>query len=275
MRAALLFLVVGLFVVVSAVEVGRPALHNKLLHRKATLGESAASAAVTARIEELRVAAAEREHSLADKFAADLEAHVAAKEAAGAESETEADAETEAETETEAEADADSDHRLVLESLAALEYQNAGVLESGKKKTLRTAKSGWSSCLMNSDKTAGTTTLKAVAFKAAPPLRDQAFVVNIDGQYTGPDVTYGSATLQIARADKKSGPELVYRHSIVMSDVLVPNDPFRAGPLSATMYVPHSAFNLMAKEGDYSVSVTFTNQFKEPFACAKLDFKLD
>jgi len=224
-----------------------------------------------------------------------LEAHVSAQDAAEdsteteTETETETDAAIETEIETEAEAQseakaeadaaaaaagagaADADHRLVFEALQALEYRSATVT-TGAKHTLRSEKTRWSSCLSNSDRAAGVTTLSAVAFKAAPPLRDQAFVVNIDGLYKGPDVTYGSVTLQIARSD-----ELVYRHSIVLSDVVMPDPPgpFRSGPLSTTMYVPNSAFNLMAKEGDYALSVTFTNQFKEPFACAKLEFRLD
>jgi len=241
-------------------------------------------------LEQLRVAASERDQSLADKFAADLEAHVAAQDAAedSTETDTETDAaiETEIETEDEAQSEAkadaaaagaaDADHRLVFEALQALEYRSASVT-SGAKHTLRSEKTRWSSCLSNSDRAAGVTTLSAVAFKAAPPLRDQAFVVNIDGLYKGPDVTYGSVTLQIARSNAVGGPELVYRHSIVLSDVVMPDPPgpFRSGPLSTTMYVPNSAFNLMAKEGDYALSVTFTNQYKEPFACAKLEFRLD
>jgi len=193
------------------------------------------------------------------------------------EAETEAETETATETESEGVADADTQSRLVLDSLQQLEYQSAtaaGIVAGSRRKTLKTEQTRWASCLANSNPLTGVTTLSAVAFKSAPPLRDQSFVVNIDGTYKGPEVTYGSATLQLARTEK-AGPVLVYRHSIVLSDVFPATEPLVSGPLSATMYIPQSAFNLMAKEGPYVLTVTFTNQYKEPFGCAQLNFKLD
>jgi len=140
----------------------------------------------------------------------------------------------------------------------------------------------WTNCQVagaKDAKGAGQTTLQSVVVKAAPPMREQSFVIEIDGTYSGPDVTYGSVTMQIARVSSNEPqaeelPELVYRHSVVLSDVLMYN-PFTAqNPLSATMFVPESAFNRYAPAGEYTVSVVFTNQDKQPFACAKADFSL-
>jgi len=278
-------LVVGLVVAASAIEIGRPALHNKLNKRKAMLGESVAASVQAEQLAHLRVAAAERESSLADKVAADLEEHVAAKEAEKASMIVDsADEETAAETEAESgagaadtAATANANAHAMMEALAALEYKLPKRLlapKGSKAKVLVTKKTKWSSCLANADKAVGVTTLKAVGFKSAPPLRDQSFVVNIDGDYKGPNVEYGSVTLQIAR-EEKDELYLVYRHSIVLSDVLHHAFPFRAGdPFTTSMYVPSDAFNLMAKEGDHVLTVVFTNQAKQPFACAKLEFNL-
>lgn len=138
----------------------------------------------------------------------------------------------------------------------------------------------WSSCLAANAK--GQTTLSAVAFKAAPPLREQSYVIEIDGSYKGADVTYGSVTMQIVRvkphpaeaAVAATYDEVVYEHSVVLSDVLMYNPFTAANPLSATMYIPEAAFSRMAPAGDYALTVQFTNQDKEQFACTKVEFKL-
>jgi len=214
------------------------------------------------------------------------------------------------------ESDTQTETGLVIESLQSLEYQQSAETEAeadsdkpkskkaktnGKpkaapkskskvaakpvliskrvQKTLVSAATKTSNCQFSSSPAAGVSKLTAVAFRAAPPLRDQAFAVEIDGSYAGPDVTYGSVTLQIARVrssepQAKDLPELVYRHSVVMSDVIA-FSPFKStDPLSATLYVPEAAFNMYAPAGDYVVTVVGTNQDKLPFFCAKVDFKL-
>lgn len=257
--------------------------------------------------------------SLADQFATDLEAHVVAKDAlkaaakqdveatagldvaAAVEVGAEADTEAEAEADTEAEVDIDVaqaadavaeeagavDAGLSFEALQELEFsnpkKNAPKAKAGvKPSTLQADGTKWANCLAapaKGAKGAGQTKLTSVVLRAAPPMREQSFVVEIDGTYAGADVTYGSVTLQIARVattepQAKGLPELVYRHSVVLKDVLMYN-PFTAkNPLSATMYVPESAFNAYAPAGDYTMSVVFTNQDKQPFACTKVDFKL-
>jgi len=259
----------------AAVEVGRPALHNKLLARRMALGDSAVAAA-TEKLESLRVAAAERSHSLADKFAADLDAHVAAKDAAADEAEAEESADSE---EAAASAGAaDSSGALSFEALAALEFaiRPPAAAAPAPARSLASAKTQWGSCLVNSDKAAGTTALTDVSFKAAPPMRTDSFLVNIDGNYKGPDVQSGSMTVQIQRKEK-AGPVLVYRHSVRLSDVLghATSYPFKTGdPFTTAIYVPSSAFDMMAKEGDHTLTAVFTNQDKQPFACARLDFSL-
>jgi len=85
-------------------------------------------------------------------------------------------------------------------------------------------------------------------------------------------VTGGAVTLQIA-GKKGSSYSLVYRHAIRMRDVLT-FLPLRTGAMGATLFVPQHAFNLEAPHGDYVLTVTFTNQLKQQFACAKVDFKL-
>jgi len=137
----------------------------------------------------------------------------------------------------------------------------------------------WSNCQFSESKEQGASSLKEVTIRAAPPLRDQAFVVEVEGAYKGPDVTYGSVTLQIERLSSpeshaKDLPELVYRHSIVLSDVVLVSPFKQTDALSATMYVPSSAFNMYAPSGEYSATVVFTNQDKLPFVCAKIDFNL-
>jgi hypothetical protein len=324
MRVALL---VALVVAVAAVDIGRPLpLHNKLAHRRMRLGDGlsvagSVSKAEVEALEQLRVAAAEREGvSLADQFATDLEAHVAAKAAAKAAAKSEAEAVAGMDVEVEAAAgeavtadivdtaetviDADVAQAaegvaeeaaeqeqasgLSIEALQELEYskstRNANAKAvGGKKSTLRTDKQKWENCLAapaKGTKGAGQSKLSAVTMRAAPPLRDQAFVVEIDGTYQGPDVTYGSVTLQIARVSSTEPqavdlPELVYRHSIVLKDVLQAN-PFTAkDALSATMYVPNAAFNEFAPSGEYVLTVVFTNQDKAPFACTKVNFSLN
>jgi len=271
-NSGMLLLVLAV-VAASAVEIGRPALHNKLNARKMQLGESVATQVQAEQLAHLRVVAEERETSLADKFAADLEAHVTAKEAA-----TESGADELFGVSMGA-ADTNAAVHSMMESLTALEYKlpkSKLIVNGANPKALNSKKTKWSSCLANDNKAVGVTTLKTVAFRSAPPLRDQSFVVNIDGQYKGPNVEYGSVTLQIAR-EEKEGLVLVYRHSIVLSDVLQHafGKPFRAGdPFTASMYVPSDAFNLMAKEGDHVLTVVFTNQDKKPFACAELNFNL-
>jgi len=321
MRAVVVVAVVLFAVAVAAVDIGRPlALHNKLVHRRARLGEgihaSVVSRAEVEALERLRVAAAEREGgSLADQFASDLEAHVTAKAAAKAAEKIEAEAVAgmdveadasdsqivRADTETETDIDiaqaaevvaeesseSSADSGLHIESLQELEYskstRNANAKAvNNKKSTLKSGEVKWSNCQSVPSKAVkgvGQTKLSAVTLRAAPPMRDQSFVVEIDGTYTGPDVTYGSVTLQIARVRSSEPqaadlPELVYRHSVVLHDVLQAN-PFTAkDALSATMYVPASAFSEYAPSGDYTLSVVFTNQEKQPFACTKLDFQL-
>jgi len=269
----------------SAVEVGRPlALHNKLLSRKIALGESVAASVGAEKLERLRVAAAERSESLADKFAEDLEAHVAAKDAAEEDAEVDeeadegADEEAEEESEEASEEGAESEGALSFESLAALEFvsKKAANDGTGRAKALVSAKTKWGTCLVNSDKTAGVTTLSDVSFKSAPPMRESSFLVNVDGTYKGPGVTAGSMTVQIMRNDK-AGPALVYRHSVRLSDVLghATSYPFKTGdPFTTAIYIPSNAFSLMAKEGDHTLTAVFTNQDKQPFACARLDFNL-
>jgi len=221
-----------------------------------------------------------------------------------------ADTETETETETEAEAEAESEKDKTKKSKKAAKATKAAkagkkvpkskAAKAGGKKqkkaaapkkakliakkkvatTLNQSATKWYNCQFSSSPAAGVSTLKAVAFRAAPPLRDQAFVVEVDGTYKGPDVTYGSVTLQIARVKSsepqaKDMPELVYRHSVVLSDVVAFNPFKQSDPLSATMYVPEAAFNMFAPAGDYVATVTFTNQDKLPFGCAKVDFKLE
>jgi len=339
---------VGLVLAVAtavAIDIGRPKmLHNKLAARKATLGDSGSAAQAheaTEQIEHLRVAAAERETSLADQFAMDLDAHVAAKEAAvaggqtdatveaesvvstdtsgaveaevvtgsdaeiviemadGASTATETEAEEEAETEAEESSESESESEgegeggLAVELLQDLEFQQTAAT-SGTKRTFATEKIKWSNCAYTSNAKAapaaakakpakktkkvkaakvannGQTRLTSVTLKPASLLRDQSFVVEIEGVYTGPDVTYGSVTLQIAR-----GETLAYRHSLLLSDVITFN-PLRSGAaLSTTLYVPEAAFNMYAPHGDYVLTVVFTNQDKLPFACARVDFKLD
>ena len=137
----------------------------------------------------------------------------------------------------------------------------------------------WSSCLAAPKAGAGAATLTAVALKAAPPMRETSFAVEIDGTYAGPDVTYGSVTMQISRVSSGEPqavdlPEVVYSHSVVLKDVLMYNPFTAANPLSATMFVPEAAFGRFTPSGEYSMSVEFTNQDKQAFACAKIDFRL-
>jgi len=372
MRTAILLLI-GTIVVVSAIRVARPPpLHLKLSEQRRQLSASVKDKAFIQAYEHLSVAAAERETSLADKFAIDLAAHVAAKSAEKMEAEAvagmttevdansgatvqaeladstveaveteqvivdsgaadsvsnnglnietlqeleyqqsstnagSADTETETETEAEAESESEKDKNKKSKSTKAAAGKKVpkakGVVGKGKavakgakkaapkkvnliakKKvatTLNQAATKWYNCQFSSSPAAGISTLKAVAFRAAPPLRDQAFVVEVDGTYKGPDVTYGSVTLQIARVKSaepqaKDMPELVYRHSVVLSDVIAFNPFKQSDPLSATMYVPEAAFNMFAPAGEYVATVTFTNQDKLPFGCAKVDFKLE
>jgi len=307
--------------VAEGIDIGRPKLHNKLAHRRAQLGDAAVAAVGSAtreeieQLEHLRVAAAERTESLADRFALDLAAHVTTEAAAvttAAEGEAleadivasdeaaeEGEAEAEADAETEAAGAAEADSGLSIETLQELEFSKSTVyaprknaLKSGVKAgTLKAGDIKWSNCQVagkqakgkakgKKAKAAGAqSTLNSVVLRAAPPIRDQSLVVEIDGKYTGPDVTYGSATLQIARVSStepqaKDLPDLVYRHSIVLKDVLMAN-PFTArDPLSITMYVPESVFNMYAPSGEYTMSVVLTNQDKQPFACTKIDFAL-
>jgi len=289
-----------------AIDVGRPRLHNKLSAHKATLGDSAEAQAQAERLDHLRVAAAERETSLADQFAADLDAHVAAKDAAAAlveaaadiSADTFADAssvveaeavttvgadsemifamDNQAKEDTPAEAEAGStteaENGLTVELLQSLEFQQTAAT-SGPKHTFAAEKTKWAACSYASKGNAQAR-LTNVAIRSPQPIRDQSFIIAIDGTYKGPDVTYGSVTLQIALV-RGSSMELTYRHSLLLSDVLTFN-PFRSGdPLSASVYVPASAFNMYAPAGDYVLTVVFTNQDKLPFACARVDFKLE
>jgi len=320
MRAYVLVAVAVLAVasVVSGVEIGRPnptKLHNKLAHRRSQLGEAQvvglASKAEIEQLEQLRVAAAERSESLADRFAMDLAAHVAAAsaekveaeavagmtqgEAVEAELASEGEVADEEQTEVvvEAAAEAEADAGLSLETLQELEYTKSSVFaprkqlkSSAKPVTLDTNTIKWSNCQVagkakskKAKAAPAQSKLTNVVLRAAPPMRDQSFVVEIDGTYAGPDVTYGSVTMQIARVSSsepqaKDMPELVYRHSVVLKDVVLVNPFTSKDPLSATMYVPESAFNMYAPSGQYTLSVVFTNQDKQPFACTKVDFSL-
>jgi len=259
------------------------------------------------------VAAAEREHSLADKFAMDLAAHVAANEeaeaTAGMDNVDEAvDSETATEVETEntgegltdelaIESAGSSEGELSMESLQSLEFfESHERSASAKPKTLLTTKKAmsWSNCqsvtMDNRDKV-GVTTLKNVALRANPPMRTSSFSVELDGQYLGPEITYGSVTIQIARTKTteltlnkktkrtekppKNSPRLIYRHSLVLSDVINYNPLKHGHPVSATLFIPTEAFNLYAASGDYTLTVVFTGQHKLPFACAAVNFKLE
>jgi len=297
----------SLLLSVNGVDIGRPTpLRNKLQVHRARLGESVVGAAENEKLEHLRVAAAEREgDSLADRFAMDLATHVAAKAAEKVEAEAVAGMETDSESGATVTADLASDSDieamqsidvvqaaenvansvqaggLSIETLQELEYQRSSVnaKKSGKRVKLQTEKMMWSNCQYSSSKSVGVSTLKYVTLRSMPPIRDQSLVIEIDGSYKGPDVTYGSVTLQIARLSSqetqaKDMPELVYRHSIVLSDMVSAN-PFRAAdPLSLTMYVPTSAFNMYAPAGEYVLTVVLTNQDKQPFGCAKIEFQL-
>lgn len=301
--------------VAEGMDIGRPKLHNKLSHARAKLSGSHAVGSVSRaeieQLEHLRVAAAEREESLADRFAMDLAAHVQTADAAAVKVEaetvvtssaaegesveadlaTEDEGESEAESESEADAEESSsaDSGLSIESLQELEFSKSSLyaprkdaLKAGVKPvTLQTGGMRWSNCMVAGKKGKGSaqSSLSSVVLRAAPPLRDQSLIVEIDGKYTGPDVTYGSATLQIARVSSpepqaKDLPDLVYRHSIVLKDVLMANPFTSKDALSATMYVPESVFNMYAPSGVYTATITFTNQDKQPFACAKVDFDL-
>jgi len=309
-RTALLLVVVCL-AVVNAVDIGRPLMaRNKLdsrmsAHRSRI--ETARGAAEMEKLEHLRVAAAERETSLADQFAEALTAHEAVKAAAKVEAEAVAGMDSEAETESAVTAElaesneamesidvaqaaenvaaTESSQTLSIEMLQELEYQKSTKFApkpsaaKSKPSTLQTDKMMWSNCGVATSKAAGASTFKYVTLRTAPPIRDMSMVVELDGAYKGPDVTYGSVTLQIKRLSStetqaKDMPELAYRHSIVLSDVLAFN-PFRAtDPLSMTMYIPESAFNMYAPAGQYVLTVVLTNQNKEQFGCARIDFQL-
>jgi len=209
------------------------------------------------------------------------------------EAEEEAETEAEESSESESESEGEGEGGLAVELLQDLEFQQTAAT-SGTKRTFATEKIKWSNCAYTSNAKAapaaakakpakktkkvkaakvannGQTRLTSVTLKPASLLRDQSFVVEIEGVYTGPDVTYGSVTLQIAR-----GETLAYRHSLLLSDVITFN-PLRSGAaLSTTLYVPEAAFNMYAPHGDYVLTVVFTNQDKLPFACARVDFKLD
>jgi len=163
---------------------------------------------------------------------------------------------------------------LAIELLQGLEYQQM-MPKSGTKRIFDMEKTKWSNCAYTSKNgPKAVAKLTNVALRPATMLREQSFVIEVDGTYKGPNVNYGSVTVQIAR-EKGKAQELVYRHSIVLSDVIGFN-PFRAGdPLSTTMYVPESAFNMYALHGNYVMTVVFTNQDKQPFACARIDFRLE
>jgi len=308
MRSAILLIAV--IAAASAVNIARPPpLNLKLSEQRRQLGESVADKSFVETYERLSVAAAEREHSLADKFAVDLAAHVAAKEegeatagmeAVEAENEVTSDASNEADTITDElaiESSGSSEGELVLEALQSLEFfESHERPHNAKAKTLATSKAAmkWGNCqsvTVSTREKVGVTTLQNVALRANPPLRTSSFAVEIDGSYIGPDVTYGSVTIQIARTKTNeltlngktkrtekpptNYPALIYRHSIVLSDVLNFN-PLKSGqPVSATLFIPTEAFNLYAASGDYVLTAVFTNQHKLPFACASVNFKLE
>lgn len=305
MRVLAVLIVVALSLA-NAIEISRPVLlRSKLQARRTRLGDSVVGAAEQETLEHLRVAAAEREgDSLADQFAMDLASHVAAKSAAKAEAEATAgldseetvvaeivsDSEAQVEVTQAVEAVSESSEGLSMATLQELEYTKtsvyapkvavkAAVAAALKRVALKTDEMRTGSCQLTNDKAAGVSTLKHISLRAAPPVRDQSFVVEIDGAYKGPDVTYGSVTIQIARVSStesqaKDMPELAYRHSIVLSDVVQPN-PFRVSdPLSVTLYVPEESFNMYAPSGEYKLTVVMTQQDKLPFACAQIDFRL-
>ncbi len=73
-RTVFLCAALCLLALANAVEIGRPLvsrnkLDHRLIARRSRLGESLAGAAEMEKLEHLRVAAAERETSLADQFA--------------------------------------------------------------------------------------------------------------------------------------------------------------------------------------------------------------
>jgi len=302
MRAAILLICV--VATVSAIAVSRPApLNLKANEHRRQLVNSVKDPAFIEQYEHLSVAAAERETSLADKFAVDLAAHVAAKQDAEATSgmtEEETDASNEADSIV-VESEGSSEGELSFESLQSLEFfATHERSKTAKPKTLITKPvtdraQYWSNCQsvsMSEGSKVGMTTFGNIALKANPPVRGSSFAIEIDGTYTGPDVTYGSVTLQIARVKTteltlnkktkrtvkppKNTPELVYRHSLVLSDVLNENDGrLRSGnAVSTTLYIPTEAFDMYATSGEYKMTAVFTNQNKLPFACAMVDFRL-
>jgi hypothetical protein len=302
MRSAILL--IAIIAVASAMNIARPRpLNLKLAEQRRELGASLADKSFVETYEHLSVAAAERESSLADKFAVDLAAHVAAKEEAEATAgmeETEAETETEEAAESEGitselaiEANGASEGELSFESLQSLEFfESVERAVNAKPKTLDRAM-GWKNCQSVSmtvrDKV-GVTVLQNVALRANPPVRTSSFAIEIDGTYTGPDVTYGSVTLQIKRVKTNeltlnkstkrtekpptNSPALIYRHSIVLSDVLTGLPLRSTKDVSATLFIPTEAFNLYAASGDYVLTAVFTNQNKLPFACAAVNFSL-
>jgi hypothetical protein len=301
MRTALLL---GIIAAASAIAVSRPApLNLKLSEQRRQLGASVKDKSFLEQFAHLEVAAAERETSLADKFAVDLAAHVAAKEEGEATAGMK-DAQTETESEGETitdelaiESEGSSEGELSFESLQSLEFfATHERAPNAKPKTLATKDRAmsWSNCqsvTMDQRAKVGVTTFANVQLRATPPVRDSSFAIEIDGTYTGPDVTYGSVTLQIARVKTseltfhkgtkrtvkppKNTPELIYRHSIVLSDVLNFN-PLKSGnAVATTVYIPTEAFDMYATAGEYKLTAVFTNQNKLPFACAAVDFKLE
>jgi len=327
MRLAILLFAVTL-AVSSAIQVSRPAapLNLKLNEARRQLGASVRDKSFVETMEHLSVAAAERETSLADKFAVDLAAHVAAKEEAEAVAgmeEAASDANADAGESNEGdtitselaiESAGESEGELSFESLQSLEFfeshERRGAnakpktLKTGPTKPVHVSRSGnniikkdkaqyWSNCQsieMSVAAKVGMTTFSNIALRANPPVRTASFAIEIDGTYTGPDISYGSVTLQIARVktdeitlNKQTKrtekppvnvPHLVYRHSIVLSDVV--NDiPLKSGQhLSTTLYIPTEAFDMYAAAGEYKMTAVFTNQNKLPFACALVDFRL-
>jgi len=261
----------------TAVEVDRPVLHQKLNAKKARLGD-AFGLAEAEKFEELKVAAAERESSLADEMNLLIEANARARTATIADTDegvaAAASAAASAHTSgvTEQSTESEQSASLNVESLQSLEFTSHAFVPTSTKAIL--AKRKWSNCCFSTSRTVGSTRLTKVEFLSAPPIRDQSFILGIDGTYTGPDVTYGSVLVQIARNFGSGKYDLVYRHSLKLSDVLALSYPFKAGPLGATMYVPHEAFNMYSPRGDYVLTVTFTNQNRDTFACAKVDFNL-
>jgi len=323
MRLAIL-LFAATIAVSSAIQVSRPApLNLKLNEARRQLAASVRDQSFVETMEHLSVAAAERDTSLADKFAVDLAAHVAAKEDAEGtvgmeEAETEAGESNEGDTitsELAIEAAGASESELSFESLQSLEFfeshERRGAnakpktLQTGPAKTtVHVSRSGnniikkdkaqyWANCQsieMSVKSKVGITTFANIALRANPPVRTASFAIEIDGTYTGPDVTYGSVTLQIARVKTDeltlnkqtkrtekppaNSPQLVYRHSIVLSDV-VNEVPVKSGQhLSTTLYIPTEAFDMYAAAGEYKMTAVFTNQNKLPFACAMVDFRL-